>query len=260
MLFSARTQLLAQDDYPNILKKIIDWGFDGVEISVLDQDFKLRSDFFSGPVIKVMKRLLKQLEAASISCHLDYVNQKENIEVIRKTFAVAQKLDIDTIIINGAASQAETEQEAYDEWQLMIEKTQILCELAQKAEIKLAKEFEPGFITDSTAKLIKVFNQVDPLPLYANLDLGHVYLNDPQPLTSITKLQDRIIHGHIENMKQGVHDHLMPSEGDMDLASYLNELKKINFKGPLALDLYKYDYEEAAPAALEQLRQLENSI
>jgi sugar phosphate isomerase/epimerase len=57
-------------------------------------------------------------------------------------------------------------------------------------------------------------------------------------------------------MAKGVHRHMLPQEGDMKLASYLQELQDIHFEGALALDLYDYDYAAVAPNALAYLRSL----
>jgi sugar phosphate isomerase/epimerase len=75
-------------------------------------------------------------------------------------------------------------------------------------------------------------------------------------MQSITTLSSKIVHCHIENMRTGVHDHLLPQEGNMDLGAYLSRLDDVGFAGGLALDVYKYDYEAAAPEAIAFLRGL----
>jgi len=48
----------------------------------------------------------------------------------------------------------------------------------------------------------------------------------------------------------------LPDDGDMDLNLYLKKLNEIGFDGPLALDLYKYDYEKVSTKSLKYLRSL----
>jgi len=57
-------------------------------------------------------------------------------------------------------------------------------------------------------------------------------------------------------MAAGVHEHLLPQEGDMDLKVYLQALQSVGYTGPLSLDLYKHDYEVVAPGATAYLRGL----
>ena len=67
---------------------------------------------------------------------------------------------------------------------------------------------------------------------------------------------EKIVHCHVENMRAGVHDHLLPQDGDMDLGAYLRALADVGFSGGLALDLYKYDYEDVAAGAIQYLHSL----
>lgn len=76
------------------------------------------------------------------------------------------------------------------------------------------------------------------------------------PLSSIRQVSHKVVHGHIENMRAGVHDHVLPWEGDMDLAVYLQALADVGFDGGLALDLYKYDYEDVAPQCISYISKL----
>jgi sugar phosphate isomerase/epimerase len=138
----------------------------------------------------------------------------------------------------------------------MVERTRALVAVAADCGVVLAKEFEPGFIVDSTERLVRLFDEIALPHLAANLDLGHVFLDDPEPLQSIVRLGDKIVQVHVENMATGVHDHLLPQEGDMDLEAYLFALAETGFQGGMALDIYKYDYEAVAPDALAYIRSL----
>jgi sugar phosphate isomerase/epimerase len=55
-------------------------------------------------------------------------------------------------------------------------------------------------------------------------------------------------------MKKGIHDHVVPGEGDMDLGSIFKALHSTGFDGSLSLDLYKYEYVEVARKSLKVLR------
>ena len=120
----------------------------------------------------------------------------------------------------------------------------------------LAEEFEPNFIVGSTAELERLFDEVDSDSLCANLDVGHAFLTDPDPEDSIHRLGDKIVHCHIEGMGAGVHKHLLPWEGDMDVRGIFNALRDIGFSGGLALDLYRDDYEDIAEKSVRFLKDL----
>jgi sugar phosphate isomerase/epimerase len=96
-----------------------------------------------------------------------------------------------------------------------------LCKIAEDCGIFLAVEFEPGFVVDSTALLLASFDEIVSPALRVNADIGHIFLQDPDPMRPIAACAGRIVHAHLENMKKGVHNHLVPWEGDMDLPAYI---------------------------------------
>ncbi len=61
-------------------------------------------------------------------------------------------------------------------------------------------------------------------------------------------------------MAKGVHNHLVPWEGDMDLKAYLTKLKEIGFDGNASLDVYQYDYEAVAEESVAYLKQVLSEI
>ncbi|MCL5996410.1 MAG: sugar phosphate isomerase/epimerase, partial [Chloroflexi bacterium] len=143
------------------------------------------------------------------------------------------------------------------EWDRMVARTRELVSVAAEHGVVLAEEFEPGFIVGSTQELLRLFEAIPSPHLAANLDLGHAFLCDPNPIASIHQLGGKIVHCHIENMKTGVHEHLLPWEGDMQLYAYIAALMRAGFQGGLALDLYKHDYEAVAPECIHYLRTLD---
>jgi sugar phosphate isomerase/epimerase len=134
--------------------------------------------------------------------------------------------------------------------------TSQLVRIAEDHNVILAAEFEPNFICGSTDDLHRLFNEIQSDTLKVNLDLGHVFLCGPVPMVAMASLEGKVAHCHIENMATGVHCHLPPWEGDMDLAGYIGALQGIGFNGPLALDLYNEDYEEVRQESVRFLKAL----
>ena len=188
----------------------------------------------------------------SVSDHRDYVHDDVAYAELQTAIALTPSFGTDLFVFGGGAAKGSFE----DEFPTLETRTRRLVEVAEAHGVTLANEFEPNFLLDSTAKLMRLFEAV-PSPYFgANLDLGHAFLCDPDPLGSIRMLGAKIHHCHIENMAAGVHSHLLPQEGDMDLAAYLATLAEVGFEGGLALDLYAHDYEAEAPAALAYMRSI----
>jgi sugar phosphate isomerase/epimerase len=248
----ARTQPLSRYTIGRCLALIAGWGYDGAEICLENPD--IAPETLDADGLRRLGEAIASsgLEHFSVSYHKSYVYDDEALAGARRAIEAARALGTDVCVIGDAVRQTGDAAE----WRRMIVRTRELVAVAEHEGVTLAKEFEPNFVVGSTADLLRLFADIPSERMAANLDLGHVFLCDPDPLAAVRQVGDKMVHGHVENMRHGVHDHLVPQEGDMDLAAYLSALKAIGFSGGLALDLYKHDYELVAPSALAYLRQL----
>ena len=252
MKILARTQMLSQYSILNSLAVIKTLGFDGVEICVERKDWSL-NDLNSIPVEAIRERVAElNLAPYSFSLHQDYVYDDEKFEMTKSAIQMTPSLGTNIFVFSGVKKRSGDK----IEWNRMVDRTRLLTAIAEDCGVILAKEFEPEFVVGSTQELIQLFEEIPSPNLAANLDLGHVFICDPQPLDSIRQLGEKIIHGHISGMPAGMHDHVLMSEGDMDLPSYLHALQNIGFNNGLALDLYKYDYEAVAKESIHYFHDL----
>ncbi len=250
MRFMARTKQLSRYPILPCLEVIARLGFDGVEICLENSDLapRLLDRRLACTVADRVAAL--GLAPTSVSYHKDYIYDDALYAESLKAIALTPAFGTRTFVFGGTPRRTADE----PEWQRMIGRTRALARAAEDAGVTLAQEFEPGFIVGSTADLLRLFDEVPSPALAANMDVGHAFLTDPDPLASIRAVGGRIVQGHIENMRRGVHSHLLPQDGDMDLAAYLRTLEGIGFQGGLVLDLYNVDLEEVGPVALSYLR------
>jgi sugar phosphate isomerase/epimerase len=229
-------------------------GFDGVEIGFLRMDWTM-IPLSAMPIATIRARAeALALGPNAVSMHSDYIFDDTILQRIQETIPVVSDFGTNILIINGAKKRSGNAAE----WQLMIDRTRKLVSVAEAYDVVLAVEFEPDFIVGSTADLLRLFEDISSSNLAANLDLGHVFLCDPDPLSAIAQLGEKIVHGHIEDMPRGKHDHRLPGQGDMDLGAFIQALRNVGFDGSLALDLYAYDYEAVARDAVAYLHTLVN--
>lgn len=250
MLLAGRTQPLQQHPIREALRRLRALGFDAVEVCLENPD--LAPERLTAELAETVGTAAAGLgfRAVSVSWHRDYVQDDTVFALLRRVIPLVPLFGARVFVITNAWRQPGTA----DPWPRLVTRTRALARVAEEAGVTLAQEFEPGFVVDSTAALERLFAEVASPALAANLDLGHAFLSDPDPVASIRRLGPRLVHGHVEDMKRGVHAHLLPGEGDMDLPACLAALAASGFAGPLALDLYQHDYEAVAPAALARLR------
>ncbi|MBE6752958.1 MAG: sugar phosphate isomerase/epimerase [Ruminococcaceae bacterium] len=254
MLLFGRTQMLSQYSYEEAVAFLMRSGFDGAEIGALDKSFMPRTEFYADGFAEKMRETLKRSEVRgfSVSMHKDYTESPKAFALAFDAVGIAAKLGAQVLIINGAKRDDSRE---YDrQWEEMRLALGRLAAEAENVGIKLAVELEPGFVVDNTDRLLRMLTEVGSSAVGANCDIGHVFLQDADPMEAIERTAPYIFHCHVENMPTGVHDHLVPWEGDMDMARYMHKLRDIGFDGGMSLDLYKYDYQEVCAPCAQYLR------
>ena len=250
MRFYARTQSLAALSIAQCLQVIKELGFDGAEVCLEHAD--LRPEKLDDALIRSVRHALENsgLASWSVSYHGDYTYDDALYADTLAAIPRVRDFGAEVFVFSGGRRRTGD----LAEWRKMVQRTRELVALAEQHDVILAKEFEPGFVVGSTEELLQLFEEIPSPNLAANADLGHLFLCDPDPLAAIRALAGKIVHGHVENMRAGVHKHLLPQDGDMDLPSYLTTLEKVGFEGPLALDLYDMDYQAVSGPALAYLR------
>lgn len=252
MKIYGRTQPLSKYPIHECLGVIKNLGFDGVEICLENSD--VAPDKLNAQFIEAIRERLSELgiTSYSVSYHRNYIYNNSFFDQVKEVITLVRDFGTDVYVIGDTMKKSKDR----EEWELMIERTRALAEVAEDHGVILAKEFEPGFIVGTTEELMRLFNEVPSPNLAANLDLGHVFLCDPDPIAAIRQVGEKIAHCHIENMRTGVHDHMLPHEGDMDLSIYLSALAEVGFEGGMALDLYRHDYEAVAGDSISYIRGL----
>jgi len=144
------------------------------------------------------------------------------------------------------------------QWAEHVTRFQRLCALADELGVTIAVEPEPLLVVASSADASRMIEEVGSPRLRVNLDIGHAFLTDDDPIASIRMLGAHIVHLHLEDMAAGVHRHLPFGAGDIDFPAVRRALDEIGYTGPYVVDLFGQDRppEEVAAEALRGMRQL----
>lgn len=260
MKITGRTMMVSHYSMDATIKKFKDLGFDGLEMCFPQRDFQFRSDmvepFFAEHTVGTCKKY--DMPIYSTSYHCDYIFNDAKFEDLKKAVVATPLYGTDILIISNAGKRIDHDLEA--DWAILVERTKELIKLAEPLGVTLAMEFEPGMICGTTKELLRLMDEVGSEYLKANLDIGHVFLCDPDPLEAIAMLKGKFVHGHIENMRRGVHRHLPPHMGDMDLTAFMKAVVDTGFDGVFALDLYQDDYEFVSPDAISFIKKIYNEL
>jgi sugar phosphate isomerase/epimerase len=240
---------------PDALVRMKELGFEGVEICVEDAQFRIRAELLDPAVLRDGAAVIRELGfASSYSYHANYLDDDDILRRTIQTIELTPETGSDVFVFSGRRRSKLAD--PADEWKLLVERTRPLARAAAANGVRLALEAEPGFVCGTSAELLRLIDEIGSESLGCNMDIGHSFLCDPDPIAAIRELGGRIFHAHLEDMRRGVHDHMLPGTGDMNLQECIDALSAAGFAGVAALDLYGYDYEEVAPEAITMFRAL----
>jgi sugar phosphate isomerase/epimerase len=134
-----------------------------------------------------------------------------------------------------------------------------LCDHAAHRQVRLAFEPEPGMFIDTMPRFRALFDAVAH-PLFGlTLDIGHLVCMGEVPTAShVLEWRDRLWNVHLEDMRPGIHDHLMFGEGATDFAEVFAGLHGANYAGGLHVELSRHSHDavRTAERSIDFLRPL----
>jgi sugar phosphate isomerase/epimerase len=132
-----------------------------------------------------------------------------------------------------------------------------LCDYAAARNVRLAFEPEPGMLIDTMARFAELVERVQHPAFGLTLDIGHLHCLGEVPIADhLRQWRHLLWNVHIEDMRRGVHDHLMFGEGEIDFPPVLQTLDEIGYAGGLHVELSRHSHNavETARQALAFLR------
>jgi L-ribulose-5-phosphate 3-epimerase len=125
----------------------------------------------------------------------------------------------------------------------------LLGDHAEHKNVRLAFEPEPGMFIDTMERFAQLYEAMRTPWFGLTLDLGHLHCLGDQPGAGhIERWRDILWNIHIEDMRRGVHDHLMFGEGDMDFPPLLSALRAANYQCGIHVELSRHSHDAVETA------------
>ena len=143
-------------------------------------------------------------------------------------------------------------------WERLLEGVERVLEHAERRGVRLGFEPEPGMFVerlDDFEVLDRRLGHPDALGL--TLDIGHCVCLERDPVAEcVRRGAGRLVHVHIEDMRRGVHEHLMFGDGELDVPVALAALSEVGYGGLVAVELSRHAHaaHETVPRAIALLR------
>ncbi len=185
----------------------------------------------------------------------DSEQRHQRIDFLCRAVDIAAQLGSDAVSLwSGIMRDDVSTDEAM--WRL-VSGLRPVIDYAEQRDVTIAFEPEPGMFIDAMERFSQLLDEMDSPPnLRLTMDVGHLHCLGEVPIADyIRKWKERIANVHIEDMRVGVHEHLMFGEGDMEFGPILQALAEIGYSGGLHVELSRHSHEgpDAARRAFEFL-------
>lgn len=179
--------------------------------------------------------------------------------------AVDIAVELGAPLVSMWSGAAPDDQPRAHAWELLVDGCARVLEHAARSGVVLAFEPEPGMLVAQLADYEELQRRLGhPAGLALTLDIGHIVCLEP---TSVTECVRRggptLAHVHIEDMRRGVHEHLMLGDGKVNLDEALRALAEdVAFEGLVAVELSRHAHvaHEVVPRAIAALRASEREL
>lgn len=184
-------------------------------------------------------------------------DRQKRIDFLVYCIELAAELKSDCVSLwSGAKPSGFDDTQALD---LLAQGLDQLLEIARRHQVILAFEPEPGMFVDTMGNFSRLRQWLDRDELFLTMDIGHLFCQGEVPIADqIVRWRDVIRNVHIEDMKAGVHQHLMFGEGDIHFPPVIRSLRQVGYAGGVHVELSRHSHEgpSAARRAFEFLQPL----
>ena len=273
MLLGYNTNGLAHHSLPTAIRLLASLGYKSVAITIdhyalnpYAADFERQLHDIQQILIELKMRSVIETGARYLldprqKHHPTLVTSKSDgrplrIEFLRHAIDMAAAIGSQCVSLwSGCLALGDKHAEGY---QRLVEGLQLILDYADRRNVQVAFEPEPGMLIDTMARFEELVNLVDSPRLGLTLDIGHLHcLGEPIEET-ILRWSNRLLNIHIEDMRAGIHEHLMFGEGEIDFPPVLAVLQEVGYDGGLHVELSRHSH--MGPEAARQAFAFLNSI
>ncbi|MGO8749481.1 MAG: sugar phosphate isomerase/epimerase family protein [Thermoguttaceae bacterium] len=176
----------------------------------------------------------------------DPAGRARRVEFYRHAIRCAVELESDCVaIFSGVLRDDAPRSEAMP--RLASGLAEVLDDAARHG-VTIGFEPEPGMFIDSMAAFEELLLAAEAPNLGLTLDIGHLHCQGERPIDEqIRRWASRLVNVHIEDMRSGVHEHLMFGEGEIDFPPIVRTLAEVGYEGGAHVELSRHSHD--APAA-----------
>jgi sugar phosphate isomerase/epimerase len=184
----------------------------------------------------------------------DAAQRARRIEFYKYAVDCAAELGSDCVSLWSGAVRGDVAPSAAGQW--LREGLHQVLDHAARRQVVAALEPEPGMLIDSMRGFEGLLGQLGRDDLRLTLDVGHVHCQCEGPIAEVIgRWAPRLANVHVEDMRAGVHEHLMFGEGEIDFPPLFRALAQSGYAGGVHVELsrHSHDAPRTARRAMEFL-------
>ncbi len=177
------------------------------------------------------------------------------LDFLKRAVEIARELQAEAVSLWSGSTTPDTPERV--QWKRLVEGCTELADFAAAANVRLAFEPEPGMFIDTMPKFAELFKQMKHPAFGLTLDIGHLHCLGEMPARPHVRRWGEVLWNvHIEDMRKGVHDHLVFGEGEIDFGPVMAALAEARYEGGVHVELSRHSHDavETARRALSFLR------
>ncbi len=188
-------------------------------------------------------------------------DRRRRVEFYKYAVGCAAELGSDCVSLwSGAVRDGACDDEAMDR---LVEGLHEVLNYAAGQGVVVGFEPEPGMFIDCMVRYEELLRRIDAEAFRLTLDVGHLHCQGEVPIAEqIRRFASRLVNVHVEDMRTGVHEHLMFGDGQIDFPPVLRALAEAGYTGGVHVELSRHGHEapEAARRAFEFLSPMMVSV
>ncbi|HUY92738.1 MAG TPA: sugar phosphate isomerase/epimerase family protein [Pirellulales bacterium] len=187
----------------------------------------------------------------------DPAGRRRRVEFLCRAIDAAAQLRSDCVSLWAGVVRDDVGDE--EVFQRLVEGLREVVDYASEREVTIGFEPEPGMAIDTMLRFEQLCARLERPQLCLTLDIGHLHCQGETPIAvQIRKFAPQLVNIHIEDMRAGVHEHLMFGEGEIDFPPVLAALAEVGYAGGVHVELSRHSHmaPEAAQRAFEFLSPL----
>jgi sugar phosphate isomerase/epimerase len=172
----------------------------------------------------------------------DSAGRAKRIEFYKQAIDAASELNADCVSIwSGILRDGADEATAM---RRLVAGLGEVLEYAEQRQVTIGFEPEPGMFIDTMVRFEQLLAAIDHPRLQLTLDVGHLQCLGETPIgAQVEKWGNRLVNVHIEDMRAGVHEHLMFGEGEIDFPPIFKSLLRVGYAGGVHVELSRHSHE-----------------